>query len=282
MGYDIEFFARPGKEQVGRRRFLAGLELVGWRDGDEGLLTHESEATGVSATVEDGEPSEFEGWRSLGLFLSLAYLRPSFWGLEVLPEVARAAVGAGLAIADPQSQDPNDDGGPRVRDGESLIRSWNAGNEMAIGAAGSGMPRLSRESAHYWWRYQRFKDAMQDRLAQSDVFVPSLGLVCRGRGKDVLLQIAWPDCIPLVLPRCDLVLVGHSKRSGFAVDGVASYDEVRQALSPHLGSIEVGRGLVAEILLPDAAKRVGGSLPGLHLEPRAVFSQVGADAFVDV
>lgn len=282
MSYDIEFFARPGKEQEGRRRFLAGLELVGWRDGDEGLLTHESEATGVSATLEEGESGEFEGWHSLGLFLSLAYLRPSFWGLEVLPEVARAAAAASLAIADPQSQDPGDDNGPRVRDGESLIRSWNVGNEMAIRAAGSEMPRLARESAHYWWRYQRLKDALQDQLAKSDVFVPSLGLVRRAHSKDVLLQIAWPDCIPLVLPRCDLIIIGHSKRSGFAVDGVASYEGVRQILSPHLRSIEIGRGLIAEALWPDAAKRSGGSLPGLDLMPRSAFSPVAADAFLDV
>ena len=281
MSHDIEFAAPPGKAKEARKKLVARLKELGWRrDAHGAVLTLDDPDTGVSATLDEDEPGAYDGWESLGLYLSIPYARPYFWGLVALGRAQTVAVEVGLGIADPQSRDPGDDGAPRYRDVDSLVRSWLAGNALATSALAGDKPGLSRALCRYFWLYQSTKGAVQAALASADVFVPKLIPVVRGNERCVSLQIGWPDAIPLVLPECDYLVIGHSTGKDFQVDGVAEYRGVRSLLAPLLKPYPIEDGVDALILWPGDANGVGDRLSRLQLVPRSEFRPLPLDGFV--
>lgn len=217
---------------------------------ESGQWWYENPDTGVFFSVdyeppetdegEDIEPeSDFDGFTAAGIDLNISFARPHFFGLEVVPVIVSLAESLGCAVLDPQGSEQ-----PEDPDADSLIGTWNQGNEFGrriVLEQSSDYPRWSREASRQWWEYQRGKRQLEDELAD-DIFVPTLSLVTLPGGATVRSAAAWNDESPFLLPPCDLLIAPRVVRKLLRkkrIEHVFQASEVRRAWSALLEPLAV-------------------------------------------
>jgi hypothetical protein len=250
-------------------------------DGDVFNVGYENEATGVYCSFFYGEQED--GPEALSF--SVNYVRPTFFARESFGVLRPVCSELGLRVVDAQ----DDDETAKPCDAEELERSWTRGNEFAVRAlteaTGESHPYLESSRAFEWWEYTRVRQTIEEGFlaANYDVFVPSLMLAVEEQTSRVVRMVAWTDAIPLVVPPCDLFVIGRPRKRllGRRLEqGVAPAEAVLAAIEPHLEPFEHG----LRILTPDAAEAARPAFEALQVEPLepARYEGVAPDGFVDV
>jgi len=224
--------------------------------------------------------------------VSVNFLRPHFFALEVMPIVAGVATSLGLFIYDPQEERTHAPGiSPNV-----LIETWIAHNDRATKAVANDddpirKPYLARDLSLYWWQYTQAREEYQRSLSD-DVFVPSILLMADTENR-VKLTVIWSADVqrrslkltrvplPQVFPTYDLLLLAWGKPGErfqkTLVDAANAETLLSQLLEPIEGPVQ---GL--RILRPGRQKEaceIYDLLPRFDLEG---MQQVAPDGFVDV
>jgi hypothetical protein len=251
---------------------------------ETGSLTYRNPATGVNAILAEVPPDvQPPGVRPLGLALTVPYVRPRFFALEIMPFIASAAAATGALLLDPQ----DDETAARPPDVVRLIASWDRGNELAVTAArasGADMVRMDPDHAARWWRHQRAVPGLTLRFAL-DHYVPNVRIVRRDGEDRALRAMSWPDHVSALLPDCDIFVLLESGGTGkLSIQGVAPAAAVRARLGSLVTRVELGWPELdrVDLLAPTNQAEAGRRLAGLELEPFVGYEGLGSDDFVDV
>ncbi|MGO9096581.1 MAG: hypothetical protein ACLQGV_15330 [Bryobacteraceae bacterium] len=308
MSFDLYFCRQPGSEiDIAKvRRHVIGLEHTTESRSDDGRLVqfeYSNPATGVyclfdlmtGVEMEQEEPLVLpDSYVNTGLSVSINFLRPHFFALELVPIVSGVADYLGLSLYDPQEDRLYAPGTPS----NMLIQTWIAHNERATQALAQDdepirMPYLPRQQSLYWWQYARAREALQSRLGE-DVFVPSILLMADDQER-VKLTVVWSAVVqrrafrsrhlplPQVFPKCDYLILAW--RRGDA-------EEMSKAVVPYSTVIAPMANLLEDIDGPvDGIKILR---PARQVEASSIYSgllkdgsldemkRIAADDFVDV
>jgi hypothetical protein len=250
-----------------------------WRRTDNGLL-YENPDTGVYANVEgiDDEPPSDDG-----IVAVINYARPTFFALEVVPQLVAAARAADVLVVDPQDDMVGGTGVPKPAVADELIASWEAGNRATSAVmlrADGTAATMPRDRATAWWRYMREKRGLTDRYGTTH-YVPGIRLVRRSGSREVFRLLTWTDWIPLILPETEVVAVLRSKGGTFEIRGLLPFATVSEALDGLLRPVSVSGDLDVRILDPSQAVLVPDLIGAATLEPFGGLDAVTADGFVD-
>ncbi|HRJ21215.1 MAG TPA: hypothetical protein PLF84_19360 [Bryobacteraceae bacterium] len=307
MSFDLYFCVREGHRYSAAhlQRHLQGLEYMTESQSDDGSLIqfeYSSPSTGVYCLFDlssapdrelEQELALAEGHEYADLSVSINFLRPHFFALEVMPIVSAIADDLELSIYDSQDDRMYSPG----TSAQVLVSSWMRHNEkvtrnLAMEKDPIRKPHLSRELAAYWWDYTRSRERYQESLVE-DVHVPSILLMVDDSGR-VRPTVIWPadvqrrallsERIPIaqVFPVCDLIMLVWGKLGGTSLKkAIVNYEVVMSSLVELLEHID---GPVAglRVLRPNrqaAASAVFDSLPKPGLGDLKL---IASDGFVDV
>jgi hypothetical protein len=238
-------------------------------------------------------PPDWSEKGATGLSISINYLRPSFFALELMPEIETLCKVKNLLVLDPQDSEIGGEGKPKPCVASELIASWERNNLiLAIPSAKQGNflpPYLDREKSLYLWKYLRISEALQRKFGD-DVFVPKMVVVKRHPNEPLKTAITWADGIPTVLHLCDIIIFQRIYSKGFLgigkkeEIGVIKYDTLNKAIRQHLRTYTVKDPSVMEItvLYPNNAEKAREILMKLPLEGFEGFEGVTMDGFVDM
>ena len=306
MSFDLYFCWRA--ERVGEDALLRHMEALpntNSSQSDDGHLRqfeYVGPATGVyclfdlASEVEgDGQdgPSLPGGYVQSGLSVSINFLRPHFFALEIMPIVAGIADALDLTVYDPQAELMYERGtSPDV-----LVGSWISHNDsvtrgLAMKVDPIRKPYLPRDQALYWWCYMRDLERYQAEVGE-DIFIPSLVFLRDGESR-VLPTVIWPAeergrhfwrsrlPLPQVFPRCELVMLvwGDPAREGLKKVTIP-YPVVMDYLAALLEDIDgpVDGLRVLRPLRQGAAVAIFDALSAL---PSGDYCQIDPDGFIDV
>ena len=278
MSHELTLLARTPEE---RAAFEAALVSdPRWARTPNGLV-YENHDTGVYATVEGLDDSAPAGRD--GVVASINYARPSFFALEVMPQLVAAAQAADILVIDPQDDLVGGSRAAKSANADELITSWEAGDRATSAAAsraGADIGTMPRDRAVAWWRYMREKASLTERYGKTH-YVPGLRLVRRSAARDVLRVLTWTDWIPLIVPDADIVAVIRSQGGTFEIRGYLPFTSVSDTIGGLLRPLAVSDELEVRILDPSEAVVVPELFAEAALEPFTGFAAVAPDGFID-
>jgi hypothetical protein len=167
---------------------------------------YRNEDTGVYFVVElQGAEAGDEAEDGYPLAVNVNYFRPSFFGLEVEPEIGRFVAAFDLVAMDPQHGGMGE--GEYVP--ELFLAGWNAGNEFGYSAILKDNPEargmaLAKAELLRSWRWNLEREALQAVLGE-DIFVPRI-MYLMVDGVPATAMV-WPDGIPVAVVPVDFIVV---------------------------------------------------------------------------
>lgn len=305
MSFDLYFCCLRGIQidiartqgQMSRLEYTTESRSI---DGSLIQFEYSDPATGVyclfhlstECQIEQEGPVLPDSHVGAGLSVSINFVRPHFFALEVMPIVLSVADSLGLFLYDPQADRMHAPG----TDSEILIQSWIEHNDrvtrgLAREKEPIRKPYLPREQSLYWWRYTRARESFQFRLGE-DVFVPSIFPMAEGPER-VKLTVPWSaevrrralqfSRVPLtqVFPRCDYLMLVWGKPGAELNKAIVPYSTASASLASLLQDID-GPVDGLKVLQPDkqsAASKVFDGLPKLEV---GALKRLSADGFIDV
>jgi hypothetical protein len=306
MSFDLYFCGSPSTPiDLGRlQQDIGAQEFTKESRSDDGSLiqfTYKNPYTYVSCTfdvrntteAEGGEPSLLmDCYSNLGVSVSIDFLRPHFFALELMPMISRIANSSGLSIYDPQEDRVYQPDTPT----ETLIHAWTDHNQrvtqmISHGDSPSRKPYLSREKSLYWWQYSTGQGAMQTRLTE-ELYVPSIMLIAT-EGERVYTAVVWAANmqsqfvkkrllpIPQVFPKCDYLYLSWGKDPTHPQKGKVPYSTAIPAMAHLLDDID-GPVEGLKILWPEKQEQSFAVFERLPKTPLGKFKRIASEDFVDV
>lgn len=308
MSFDLYFCDTEGRRvDVSRvQRHMQRLDYMTESQSDDGSLVqfqYNGPATEVYclfdlSTKPDAEQAEAlalpEGYAYADLSVSINFLRPHFFALELMPIVTSIADSLELALYDAQA----DRMYPPGAGAETLISNWIEHNDKVTRALASEAepnrirkPYLPREQSLYWWKYTRALEGFQNSL-EEDLFVPSIWLMAEAEDR-VRPTVVWSaeerrrslrlkrTPLPQVFPVCDYLMLvwgkPGAKQLGKAIVqysvALASLADVVEDIDGPVDGLKVIRPHKQE-----SASAVFDSLPKREL---GTLKRISPDGFVD-
>lgn len=151
--------------------------------------------------------------------ISINYLRPEFFALEIFPIIDKLILDLDIYILNPQNE--SDDKNPIKFQPGYLFHQWIDYNKKILeDSSAREYDRLSSEKSNYIWRYQFNKDKLEESIVE-DIYVPNCYIVKRFEDNKIYTLISWPDHIPIVLPKVDYIIVARGNEAG-----IVSYETI--------------------------------------------------------
>jgi hypothetical protein len=211
MSFDLFFCARRGTKAPSQKALRSYFEGRGNYQVSASQALYENQDTGVYFSFDfQAEKGKKRASAWVPLAFNVNYYRPHVFGLEADLELGEFVRAFDLLVSDPQ----NEGMGDGEYSSEGFLRGWNTGNRFAYHAilnSSEGRPESLDAMPAAWiercWRWNIRRKELQAK--KEETFVPSI-MVLRHQGK--LATVAcWPDAIPVVLPRVDLLLLGRDE-----------------------------------------------------------------------
>lgn len=224
MSYELDLVFEPA---VPRRRMLEHFVARKHYAINGDRIDYEHPDTGVSFSLRlRCAKTILLQSKVVAAAFEINYNRPSVFGLEAEKELSALVTAFRPRIDDPQMHGM----GQGPYSGQGFLDGWNFGNVFAVQTLRARDPRahiLSLPAADLrdaWaWNYDRA--ARKERFSRS-AFVPEIWfLVVEGRVRRAAL---WPEGLPILLPKVDLVVVGRIEK-GEKRYGVAPWAEAEDA-----------------------------------------------------
>ncbi|MCG8594165.1 MAG: hypothetical protein MI785_07300 [Kiloniellales bacterium] len=214
MSYDLYFGTKNGREPPSRGDLTAYFDGRACYRVTGSQATYDNRDTGVYFHFDLADSTEPEILAELGedafrhfASFNINYYRPHIFGLEAAPELAAFIARFDLATNDPQV----DGRGRKPFREEGFLEGWNDGNfdayrNFAKDYSGEDFHALPAELLEAVWSWNRDRGAHQERLGQN-VFVPKISMVTAPEGGPPRTMVVWPDALPSVLPRVDMIFI---------------------------------------------------------------------------
>lgn len=211
MSYDL--FLKP------RTTALRGSEVEAWATSrmnyasNGSQIWYENEDTGVYFVLESNdagdEAAELEE-EHYPLSVNINYFRPSFFALEIAPELARLVQDLDLVVMDPQTEGM----GEGEFDIERFHSGWNHGNAFGYQAVlrdqtgRDGLVSYPAQVLASTWRWNHTRHERQEAFGESH-FVPRI-MYLTVDGVPATTMV-WGDAMPLVATEVDYLLVARKE-----------------------------------------------------------------------
>ncbi len=270
-------------------------------DGSLIQFAYTNPDTGVYCLFDVLAGTEIEGYEppvlpdccaDLGVSVSINFLRPHFFALELMPMISEIANSAGVLLYDSQEDRVYPPGTPS----ETLIDAWIEHNRRATQAMSQGdnpirKPFLSSQQSLYWWRYSYGRRALQARLGE-DVFVPSIMLMTADQ-QQITPVVLWSATVerrrfksrriplPQVFPRCEYLMLAWGKAASTLQKGIVPYSAAVSLMENIMEDIE-GPVDGMKVLWPARQDQASAVFEGLPLTELGDLKGIASDGFVDV
>jgi hypothetical protein len=296
MSFDL-YFCSSGKRESIISEFSSHFmerKFYSKTESKEGNIQYfyENEETGVYFSFDyngndpdDSMQEEMDGFLDTGLSFNINFVRPSFFGMEAMPEVVELQNQLDLLIYDCQAHSRKINN-PGKYTAEELYDSWCINNLRATSAMREkdySPLFMNHEKAAQLWEYQYKRSQLQDEVG-NDTFIPRINVLKRKNENQILTVVAWPDGISEVIPPCDFLFIHQEKKGIFkkSSDMLISYSAVINSLGKYLTPFS-GSIPGSCILLPrnqEKAHNIFNSLQGEILS-KDTLEPVGKDRFID-
>ena len=179
-----------------------------WYKVGNGQSIYENEDTGVYFVIDIEDKSEDEDpcdWS-----INVNFNRPSLFIEEVVAELDALSKHAQFKVMDPQGEFED----LMQYSSDVLKENYNKSNKWAFSAMRSTATGAKDENylddsilEHTWrWNYNR---KMLGQKYEGNIFVPVYNYCMRNNL--VKTFVVWPDCLPVALPKTDMVIVVRDK-----------------------------------------------------------------------
>jgi hypothetical protein len=240
MSFDLNFY-KKGDNRVSTSELVEFLNTIPMLESKtEDQIVYENETTGVfcffeiyeSEGNEDVEEDDFGDMKDTNLCFNLNYVRPDFFGIESFELVDKLIEKFDLYVLDPQAE-----GRPiKYKKGE-LLKSWLKSNEKISKSYFKEweLNYLELEKSNYCWKFCYNKNELQEKLTE-EYFVPNIFYVNKNGTEKVETLCVWPEHIPFVLPKVDLVLIQKRIKKLFRTkeeSGLVKYEIIIEKLGEY-------------------------------------------------
>lgn len=252
MNYDLYFCTQSADKltfpQISNFfKTMRNFEIM--RETDAGIeIRYKNPRTGVYFTLyfipEDSrrylENDLPAGYFPVGLTFHMGFEKPYFFGKESMLIVASIAKAFNLFVVDPQDSVIDGTGRPKPCVLEELVQTWEQLNtEASVARINQDRPFkfMPRQRSIVWWEYTQMQDSLQRELGKNTL-VPPLSIIQRNGTVELFTVLFWPDCQSIVLPECDMLMLGKPKSGVHAEANPANpadYD-IRVVTYAHLQS----------------------------------------------
>jgi hypothetical protein len=200
VSYDLYFKARSGVvDRAGMLKYFASRRH--FKEISSGIV-YNNKNTGVYFSMEWREDAK----HAYPVAVNINYFKPSFFGVEIEPEISGFVREFDLLVLDPQAGGMGE--GEYVP--ELFLAGWNAGNEFGYAsiledcAAARGVMTLDSSVLLNAWRWNYQRDALSDFLEHA-VFVPDVKYLQVDGVSGTCVM--WSELYPIVLPQVDYLVV---------------------------------------------------------------------------
>ena len=245
MSYDLSFYKKESNpiSKADIEKYLS--ESLGLVPSGTAQWFYENEDTGSYFSFEYYESDEldtsedlddedgYEGFVNTNFSFNINFIRPQFFGKECFPLVNRIVKDLDLYVENPQSNSEQ----PIKYEGNTLEKEWGATN---LSVAKSNFTEwqlnyLELEKSNYSWKYSLNRNALKDKMGE-EYFVPGIFYIKKNGTNEVETMCVWPDHIPTVLPKVDLVLIQRNVKKLFRSKrevGLVRRTEIMNKLGEH-------------------------------------------------
>ncbi len=306
MSFDLYFCGPPGTQlDFPRVKLQMGLlEHTTESRSDDGALIqfeYRNPETGVYClfdlhmTLADEQEESLvlpDPYVSAGLSVSINFLRPHFFAVELMPLISLLARSLEVSLYDPQE----DRIYPPNTSSDTLTKTWIEHNRrvtdgMAHADRPITKPYLTLEQSLYWWRYTNARKSLQSRLGEH-VFVPSIFLMTDDqlRVQPVVLCSASNQPrvfrtrrvpLPQLFPQCECIMLAWGKTANELTKGIVQYSVAMSAMAGILEDVD-GPVPGLKVLRPSQQERAAAIFDGLPITDLAGLRRIASDDFVDV
>ena len=242
MSYDLFFYKRK-TDPIAKSAIEAYLnELPNLNGNVENQWFFQNEDTGAYWSFEYYPPDEndtdieidegFEDFEDTNFMFNINFVRPNFFGQEAFPIAEKIAEDLNLYIFNPQGEAI-----PKSYEKGSFEKEWKETNIKFAKTNFDewGLNYLEENTSDTSWRHNLHRAELQNQYG-NEYFVPKIFYVKKHDSHIVETLCVWPEHIPYILPKVDIVLV-QKKISKFfwrkKEEGLVRYSELIELLGEH-------------------------------------------------
>ncbi|MDF2699194.1 MAG: hypothetical protein K0Q49_750 [Haloplasmataceae bacterium] len=216
------------------------------------------------------------------LVFTINYLRATFFAKEAIPLVTEFAMKFNLLILNPQT----DHLSLSTYSVDELINSYNSSNIAYCKEFSEQIPLrvLANEKSNYAYTYLNEYKKIQSTI-EDQISVPKMQFLKDTSDNNVYTAITWNNAVPIILPKCDFVIVLKEVKSLFGLvkkqkPCVIEYEVIMQEFANLLQPFEhtVEDLFILPIESSNQAKVIFYALPDTTFED---LESVNTDDFID-
>jgi hypothetical protein len=288
MSYDLYFYKKK-TDHITKHDIEAYLnKLPNLKDTAEKQWFFQNEDSGAYWTFEfyasDGDDLDlteieesYEDFEDTNFMFNINFIRPDFFGKEAFPIAEKFAEDLNLFILNPQGE-----AFPKKYDPGIFENEWMDTN-MKYSRTNFdewGLNYLERNKSDYSWRYNLERKKLQSQYG-NEYFVPTIFYVKKHNSRLIETLCMWPEHIPYILPKVDIVLIEKKIKTLFwnkNEEGIIRYSELVD---------QIGNYFIEEenymIIHPAVSKKISNSFNRLKLFDtfNAYGEGVSVDKFVN-
>lgn len=259
-------------------------------------LIYENETTGVYFILNRDEQNyeqedieifdSFKEFDNLNINLSINFLRPDYFGYETFSIFFSSLLDLDIYILNSQVFDENRHKPIKWSERE-ILNHWLEQNKLISQQQFKelNLSYYNKEKSDATWNYKIIKDDIEDSLHE-DVFVPNISYIQEKESKQVYSFIVWPESIPLILPKVDLLFVMKKFKKLFKTieeTGLTTYESVINEFGKYFENYNHPNCPNLLILKQENADRIKKKFNEMEMNgDYQVFGhQIGKDGFVN-
>lgn len=295
MSYDLYFFKRKDNkltESQVRKEFKQLIPIN--KSEVDHQIDYENERTGVYFLVDFNDPNtdkedieifdSFDGYENLNISSSINFFRPDYFASEIFPIICELCDKLDLFILNSQEFDESRHK-PLKWSSDELINHWTEHNSIVCKKHGKEfeLKYMDKEKSDYFWSYTSQIDRLENDI-KDDIYVPNPFVLQNQETKELFTAIAWPENIPLVLPKVDyLIILKKYKKLFKSIEetGMVKYQDILEKFASEFEVYDSDKKLL--ILRQSGADRIKDDFNAFPIwrSHKDFGPQIGFDGFVN-
>jgi len=218
MSYDLYFYRRKDNK-LSNSEIISEIKILVPKNTSDidSQINYENERTGVYFLIDFSEPNTekedievfdwFDDFENLNVNASINFFRPDYFGKEIFPIISHFVDKLDLYILNLQEFDESKHI-PLKWTAKELTDHWTEQNSIVSKAHSQEyeLKFMDKEKSDYFWSYTSQIDKLENDIKE-DIYIPNPFVLQNNDSKELFTAIAWPQCIPLIMPKVDFVII---------------------------------------------------------------------------
>jgi len=297
MSYDLYLYKQKNKDLTEDDVAEYLNKNLPFNSGDYNKQwVYDNPETGVYFVIELNEPNtdeedlgswdNFDDFVNLNFNISINFYRPTYFALEVFPIIDRILKKLDLYIINPQ--DENDSENPQKFPDGYLQDQWIRHNNQASIQSFKELDfdYMPLEKSNYMWWYLLHREELEQGIKE-DIYIPRFFIIKSHADKQLYTACAWPNHIPILLPKVDYLIVQKKYKKFFRSveeSGLVSYENIMESLGHYFEEFDYPSISNLKILKQNNADKMVDKFNSLKIykSVEEFGTGVGRDRFVNV